>query len=167
MLTPPLASIGTTSGAAAPICDDEKCPPHYQTPGEGTKLPPSRIAVVKGMGISPLGLLKILFLKICSFILGVLGLHCQAWVSAAVADRRCPSCSVPASLAVARRLWQPRSGFSVAALGLHLRLSSCGACAQLLRCMWDLLGPGMEPRLLPRRWILHHWTTREAPCWKF
>ena len=28
---------------------------------------------------------------------------------------------------------------------LELRLSSCGARAKLLRGMWDLLGPGLEP----------------------
>ena len=28
---------------------------------------------------------------------------------------------------------------------LELRLSSCGARAQLLRGMWDLPGPGLEP----------------------
>ena len=44
-----------------------------------------------------------------------------------------------ASVVVARRLsscgsWAPER-----------RLSSCGACAQLLRGMWDLPGPGLEP----------------------
>ena len=30
-------------------------------------------------------------------------------------------------------------------VALQHRLSSCGARAQLLRCMWDLPGPGLEP----------------------
>ena len=47
-----------------------------------------------------------------------------------------------------------RWGFSDAAHGLsscglwallELRLSSCGTRAQLLRSMWDLPGPGLEP----------------------
>ena len=44
-----------------------------------------------------------------------------------------------ASVVVARRL--SSCGSSV----LERRLSSCGARAQLLRCMWDLPGPGLEP----------------------
>ena len=43
-------------------------------------------------------------------------------------------------------------------------LSSCGAQAQLLRGMWDLPGPGLEP-VFPAlgRWILNHCITREVP----
>ena len=56
------------------------------------------------------------------------------------------------------------------------RLSSCGSRAQLLRGMWDLPRPGLEPvppalagRLSttappgkPGRWILNHCATRET-----
>ena len=59
------------------------------------------------------------------------------------------------------------------------RLSSCGSQAQLLRGMWDLPRPGLEPvspalagRFLttappgkPGRRILNHCATREAPKW--
>ena len=43
------------------------------------------------------------------------------------------------------------------------RLSSCGSRAQLLRGMWDLPRPGLEPVFpaLGRR-ILNHCATREA-----
>ena len=46
------------------------------------------------------------------------------------------------------------------------RLSSCGSRAQLLRGMWDLPRPGLEPvsPCIGRR-ILNHCTTREAPRW--
>ena len=57
------------------------------------------------------------------------------------------------------------------------RLSNCGSRAQLLRSMWDLPRPGLEPvspalagRLSttappgkPGRWILNHRATREVP----
>ena len=42
------------------------------------------------------------------------------------------------------------------------RLSSCGALAWLLRGMWDLPGPGLEPFI--GRQILNHCATREAPA---
>ena len=44
------------------------------------------------------------------------------------------------------------------------RLSSCGSRAQLLRGMWDLPRPGLEPvsPCIGRR-ILNHCATREAP----
>ena len=44
------------------------------------------------------------------------------------------------------------------------RLSSCGSRAQLLRGMWDLPRPGLEP-VSPciSRQILNHCATREAP----
>ena len=39
-----------------------------------------------------------------------------------------------------------RAGFSSrGSQALERRLSSCGAQAYLLRGMWDLLGPGLEP----------------------
>ena len=48
------------------------------------------------------------------------------------------------SRAQAQQLW--RMGFSICGLrALERRLSSCGAWAQLLRGMWDLPGPGLEP----------------------
>ena len=56
------------------------------------------------------------------------------------------------------------------------RLSNCGSRAQLLRGMWDLPGPGLEPVSpalaggflttappgKPGRWILNHCATREV-----
>ena len=56
------------------------------------------------------------------------------------------------------------------------KLSSCGSWAQLLRGMWDLPGPGLEPVSpalaggflttappgKPGRWILNHCATREV-----
>ena len=44
-----------------------------------------------------------------------------------------------ASVVVAQRL------SSCGTEALECRLSSCGARAQLLRGMWDLPGPGLEP----------------------
>ena len=46
---------------------------------------------------------------------------------------------------------------------LEHRLSSCGTLAQLLRGMWDLSGPGLEPWVpcICRR-ILNHCASREA-----
>ena len=46
------------------------------------------------------------------------------------------------------------------------RLSSCGSWAQLLRGMWDLPRPGLEP-VFPciGRQILNHCATREAKFW--
>ena len=46
------------------------------------------------------------------------------------------------------------------------RLSNCGSRAQLLRGMWDLSGPGLEP-VSPciSRQILKHCATREAQEW--
>ena len=44
-----------------------------------------------------------------------------------------------ASVVVARRL------SSYGSRALEHRLSSCGTWAQLLRGMWDLPGPGLEP----------------------
>ena len=54
------------------------------------------------------------------------------------------SCSMAGSVVAACR---PQSvGFSsCGSLALERRLSSCGAQAQLLRHMWDLPGPGIEP----------------------
>ena len=37
------------------------------------------------------------------------------------------------------------------------RLSSCGARAELLRSLWDLPRPGLEPMSPAGRWILNHW----------
>ena len=75
----------------------------------------------------------------------------------------CGPLTIAASLVVEHRL-QTR------------RLSSCGSRAQLLRGMWDLPRPGLEPVSpalaggfsttappgKPSRWILNHCTTREA-----
>ena len=48
------------------------------------------------------------------------------------------------------------------------KLSSCGSRAQLLRGMWDLPRPGLEP-VSPSigRQILNHCATREAPTVSF
>ena len=57
-----------------------------------------------------------------------------------------------------------RAGFSsCGSWALESRLSSCGTQAYLLRGMWDLPGPGLEP-IVPcfGRWILNHCATREA-----
>ena len=61
------------------------------------------------------------------------------------------------------------------------RLSSCGPRASLLRGMWDLPGPGLEPMSpalaggfsttappgKPGRWILNHYTSRAVPVFRF
>ena len=46
----------------------------------------------------------------------------------------------------------------------HVGFSSCGARVQLPHGKWNLPGPGIAP-VSPAigRWILNHWTTREAP----
>ena len=45
------------------------------------------------------------------------------------------------------------------------RLSNCGSRAQLLRGMWDLPRPGLEPGVpCIGRQILNHCDIREAPC---
>ena len=62
-------------------------------------------------------------------------------------------------------------------------LSCCGAHTQALGCMGSVVvvrrlscpaacrnlpGPGIEPHgPCMGRWILNHWTTREAHCWIF
>ena len=43
-----------------------------------------------------------------------------------------------------------------------LRLSSCGSRAQLLRGMWDLPRPGLEPASPALAGRLNHCATREA-----
>ena len=43
------------------------------------------------------------------------------------------------------------------------RLSNCGSRAQLLRGVWDLPRPGLEPT----RQVLNHCATREAPPGRF
>ena len=70
----------------------------------------------------------------------VLGLRCGAWAS------HCGgfSCGaqplgVRASVVVARGL------SSCGSWALERRLSTCGAQAWLLRSVWDLPGPGVEP----------------------
>ena len=55
------------------------------------------------------------------------------------------------------------AGFSsCGSWALERRLSSCGAWAYLLRGMWDLSGPGLEPVSYIGRQILNHCATREA-----
>ena len=49
-------------------------------------------------------------------------------------------------LLLLRSMGSGHVGFSSCGLwALQCRLSSCGSRAQLLRCMWDLPGPGLEP----------------------
>ena len=49
-------------------------------------------------------------------------------------------------LLLLRSLGSKRAGFSSCGTrALECRLSSCGTWAQLLRGMWDLPGPGLEP----------------------
>ena len=58
---------------------------------------------------------------------------------------RCASFSLR-WLLLLRRTHSRHVGFSSCGLrALERRLSSCGARAQLLRSMWDLPGPGIEP----------------------
>ena len=70
-------------------------------------------------------------------------------------------CEAQAPDAQAQQLWL--TGSVVVAHGLQMRrLSSCGSRAQLLRSMWDLPRPGLEP-VSPGRQILNHCATREDP----
>ena len=74
-----------------------------------------------------------IFVLITLFILAALGLHCCAWAFSSCTSKGYSS------------LWSTgsrRTGFS--SCGAH-KLSSCGARAQLLRGMWDLPRPGLEP----------------------
>ena len=47
------------------------------------------------------------------------------------------------------------------------RLSSCGSRAQLLRGMWNLPRPGLEPVPCTGRQTPNHCATREAPVYVF
>ena len=79
----------------------------------------------------------------------MLGRHCYAGLSPAVTSRGCCRVAIhrlPIALAppvAERRLWCAQAS-GVVARGL----SSCGAWARLLRGMWDLPRPGIEPRSL-------------------
>ena len=68
-----------------------------------------------------------------------------------------------ASVVVARGL------SSCGSRALERRLSSCGTRDLLLRGMWDLPGPGLEPvsPALIGRWILNHCAMREVPLQPF
>ena len=68
-------------------------------------------------------------------------LRCSAWASHCSGFSRCGARALGtwASVVVARGL------SSCGSRALEHRLSSCGARAQLLRGMWDLPGPGLEP----------------------
>ena len=98
------------------------------------------------------------FKKLINLFLAALGLHCCARafsscgeggllfvvvcglliaVASLVAEHGLQACKL-------QQLWH--MGFSSCGLrALEHRLSSCGARAQLLRGMWDLPGPGLEP----------------------
>ena len=106
--------------------------------------------------------LFILFLKmylfVCLFIFGCIGsslllmgflqlwragatLHCSEWASHCSGFSCCGARALGAwaSVVVARGL------SSCGSRALEHRLSSCGTRAQLLRGVWDLPGPGLEP----------------------
>ena len=105
-----------------------------------------------------LTIVKVFSLQLFFFFLAVLGLRCCAWAFCSCGERglrfvalcgasHCGGfscCGVralgtQASVVVARRL------SSCGSRALERRLSSCGAWAQLLRSVWDLPGPGLEP----------------------
>ena len=95
-------------------------------------------------------------------------LRCSAWASHCGGFSCCGAraLGMRASVVVARgrpQLWL--AGIrSCGSRALERRLSSCGARASLLRDIWELPGPGLEP-LSPAigRRILNNCTTREAP----
>ena len=109
--------------------------------------------------------------------LAALGLHCCAQAFSSCGERGATlhcgarashfggfSCcgarvlGARASVVVARRL------SSCGSQALEHRLSSCGPRASLLRSMWDLPGPGLDPSVpCIGRWILNHCTTGEVP----
>ena len=101
------------------------------------------------------------FLNIYLFIylfLAVLGLHFCA--------RAFSSCGKRGPLFIAVRRPLTVAASLVAEHRLQMRrLSNCGSRAQLLRGMWDLPRPGLEP-VSPciGRQILNHCATREAHC---
>ena len=70
----------------------------------------------------------LLFLAVRRFLIAMASLCCRAW---ALGTR--------ASVVVARGL------SSCGSQALEHRISSCGARVYLLRSMWDLPGPGIEP----------------------
>ena len=90
-----------------------------------------------------------LFLNFIYLFLAVLGLCCCAWAFSSCGKRashcsgfsccRARALGMRASVVVARGL------SSCGLWALERRLSSCGTRAQLLRSMWDLPGPGLEP----------------------
>ena len=91
---------------------------------------------------------RILFIYLFIFInlviylfLAALGLHCGAWASHCGGFSCCGAWVLGtwASVVVTRRL------SNCGSRALEHRLSSCGTRAYLLRGMWDLSGPGLEP----------------------
>ena len=90
--------------------------------------------------------------------MAALGLHCSTRAFSSCGERGllfiavCGLLIAVASLVAEHRLWSAQASVDVAR-GLHScglwalehRLSSCGAQAYLLRGMWDLPGPGLEP----------------------
>ena len=80
----------------------------------------------------------IIFFKFIYLFLAVLGLHFCATVF--------PSCGEWGPLFIAMRGPFTITASLVVEHGLQTcRLSNCGSRAQLLRSMWDLPGPGLEP----------------------
>ena len=78
-----------------------------------------------------------------SIYLAVLGLHCCAWAFSSCGERGLLFIVV-ASLVTEHGL-QAHGLSSCGAQALQRRLSRCGTQAQLLRGMWYLPGPGLEP----------------------
>ena len=99
---------------------------------------------------------KFIYFFICLFV-AALGLHCcahflQLW--RAGATLRCGvwashcggfSCCGARALGTRASVVVARGLSSCGSWALECRLSSCGAWAQLLRGMWDLPRPGLEP----------------------
>ena len=97
------------------------------------------------------------FKKLINLFLAVLGLHFCARAFSSCGERG------PLFIAVCEPLTVAASPVAEHRLQTH-RLSSCGSRAWLLRGMWDLPRPGLEP-VSPciGRQILNHCATREAP----
>ena len=99
-----------------------------------------RKAYSQGYRIDPI-IIIIILINLFYLFLAVLGLCCCARAShcGGFSCCRAQALGARAPVVVARGL------SSCGWWALERRLSSCGAWAQLLRSMWDLPGPGLEP----------------------
>ena len=89
--------------------------------------------------------------------MALLGLHCHAWVFSSCGEEGLLFIAVRGLLIVVASCcgaWALGAWASVVVAhglsscgswALECRFSSCGARASLLRGMWDLPGPGLEP----------------------